>query len=142
MFNRIITVVEMFSSGYISSTYISCRPSSISRFSRCTLQKPGGNKILFKSTLVRLPQNTLCREVPLLWLAIFDTYICIFDICHNQTSNGFFPNHLLVLLCSREETSADPHFSLIPLSYRDYYLVVSDRQATHRLMIWAQNSFN
>ena len=111
MFNRIITVVEMFSSGYISSTYISCRPSSISRFSRCTLQKPGGNKILFKSTLVRLPQNTLCREVPLLWLAIFDTCICIFDICHNQTSNCFFPNHLRVLLFSREETIEDFLFS-------------------------------
>ena len=138
-FNRINTVVEMFSSGYINSTDISCRPTSIGRLSRCTLQTGWKQKFPLRAitcdTLVRLPQNTLCPEVPLLWLAIFITCICIFDIYHNQTSNGLFPNNpLLVLLFSREETIVDLSFSfffLIPLSCRDYYLAVSDRRATH-----------
>ena len=115
-FNRINTVVEMFSSGYINSTDISCRPTSIGRLSRCTLQSRVEIKFPLRAitcdTLVRLPQNTLCPEVPLLWLATFITCICIFDICHNQTSNGFFPNNpLLVLLFSREETIVDLSFS-------------------------------
>ena len=70
VFNRINTVVEMFSSGYINSTDISCRPSSIGRFSRCTLQNRVEIKFHLRAvtcnTSVRLPQNTLCREVPLL----------------------------------------------------------------------------
>ena len=39
---------------------------------------------------------------------------CIFDVRHNQTSNGFFPNHLLVLLFGREESIVDFCFSLFP----------------------------
>ena len=44
----------------------------------------------------------------------FLTSICIFDVRHNQTSNGFFPNHLLVLLFGREESIVDLSFSLFP----------------------------
>ena len=46
-FNRINTIVEMFSSGYINSTDISCRPTSIGRLwgrSKMYFAKPGGNK--------------------------------------------------------------------------------------------------
>ena len=74
-FNRINTVVEMFSSGYINSTDISCRPTSIGRLSRCTLQSRVEIKFPLRAitcdTLVRLSQNTLCPEVPLLWLGDF-----------------------------------------------------------------------
>ena len=52
-FNRINTVVEMFSSGYINSTGISCRPTSIGRLSRCTLQSRVETKLSFKSNNLR-----------------------------------------------------------------------------------------
>ena len=115
-FNRINTVVKMFSSGYINSTDISCRPTSIGRLSRCTLQSRVEIKFHLRAitcdTLVRLPQNTLCREVPLIILISNFWHLYMhFWHCHNQTSNGFFPNHLLVLLFSREETIVDLSFS-------------------------------
>ena len=142
MFNRIITVVEMFSSGYISSTYISCRPSSIKRFSRCTLQSRVEIKFYLRALWSGYRKTPCVGKIPYFdWQFLTPVYAFLTSVIIKRPTVSF-PIIFLYFYAAERKPVWTPIFSLIPLSYRDYYLVVSDRQATHRLMIWAQNSFN
>ena len=142
MFNRIITVVEMFSSGYISSTYISCRPSSIKRFSRCTLQSRVEIKFYLRALWSGYRKTPCVGKFPYFdWQFLTPVYAFLTSVIIKRPTVSF-PIIFLYFYAAERKPVWTPIFSLIPLSYRDYYLVVSDRQATHRLMIWAQNSFN
>ena len=142
MFNRIITVVEVFSSGYISSTYISCRPSSISRFSRCTLQSRVEIKFYLRALWSGYRKTACVGKFPYFdWQFLTPVYAFLTSVIIKRPTVSF-PIIFLSFYAAERKPVWTPIFSLIPLSYRDYYLVVNDRRATHRLMIWAQNSFN